>query len=112
MTMTFGGRPQTITQTIEQLHSALREYIEAAYHISDPSMVKQRRELLDELGVIHQRPYLESTPRYKVDRKFQDIVGLDAVVSKLFTSLSSITGGEKQLLYNPPYKHQAEAIDQ
>jgi hypothetical protein len=30
---------RTINETIEELHAALREYIEAAYHISDPAMV-------------------------------------------------------------------------
>ena len=56
----------TIDQTVMQLHAALQEYIEAAYHISDPQMVKERAALLLEPGVIHQRPYLESTPRYVV----------------------------------------------
>src|SRR5205809_757767 len=64
---------RTINETIEELHAALREYIEAAYHVSDPAMLKQRRELLDELGVIHQRPFLESTPRYIIDRRFEVI---------------------------------------
>ena len=36
--------------------------------------------------------------------------GLDAVVSSLFTSLSK-SDGAKPILYNPPYLHQAEAIE-
>ena len=55
----------TIGETIQQLHRALCEYIEATYHVSHPILVAQRKQLLDELGVIHQKPYLESTPRYK-----------------------------------------------
>ena len=34
----------TIDQTVMQLHAALQEYIEAAYHISDPQMVKERAD--------------------------------------------------------------------
>lgn len=100
----------TIDQTVMQLHAALQEYIEAAYHISDPQMVKERAALLLETGVIHQRPYLESTPRYVAGPKYSEIQGLDAAVSSLFTSLSE-SNGTKPILYNPPYLHQAEAIE-
>ena len=102
----------TITQTIEELHAALREYIEAAYHVSDPRMVAQRRVLLDKLGIIHQRPYLESTPRYVAGAKYKDIPGVDPVVSTLLTELAKPTNQGRQLLYDPPYKHQADAIEQ
>src|SRR5258708_3666663 len=37
----------SIKETIGQLHSALREYIEATYHISAPALIDQRKELLD-----------------------------------------------------------------
>ena len=84
----------TIDQTVMQLHAALQEYIEAAYHISDPQMVKERAALLLEPGVIHQRPYLESTPRYVSGPKYSDISGLDSAVSSLFTSLSK-SGSEQ-----------------
>ena len=57
--------PQTIQQTIEELHSALRDYIEATYHISSPALIEQRKELLNRAGVIFQDPYIESTPRYQ-----------------------------------------------
>ena len=55
----------TIGETTNELHAALREYIEATYHISHPKLVAQRRALLDQPGVIHQQPFLESTPRYQ-----------------------------------------------
>src|SRR5580704_5921908 len=100
----------TIDQTVMQLHAALQEYIEAAYHISDPQMVKERAALLLEPGVIHQRPYLESTPRYMSGPRYFDIEGLDAVVSSLFTSLSK-SDETQAMLYNPPDLHQAQAIE-
>ena len=109
---TLNRQSATITQTIEELHTALREYIEAAYHISDPRMVTQRRVLLDNLGVIHQRPFLESTPRYMPGRKFKDIPDLDPVVGALLSNLARPTDQGRQLLYDPPYKHQADAIEE
>ncbi len=60
----------TIGETIEQMRRSLRDYIEATYHISDPILIRQRARLLDEQGVIYQRPYLESTPRYVTGETF------------------------------------------
>lgn len=54
----------TVGETVRQLHVALREYVEAAYHIGHPSLVGLRRELLDKEGVIAREPFFESTPRY------------------------------------------------
>ena len=112
-TSSDGGTPNflTIDQTVEELRRALREYIEAAYHISDPGMVEQRAQLLGELGVIFQRPYLESTPRYVLGNKYAQIPGLDSKVASLLTALAKPIQG-KQLIYDPPYKHQADAIEQ
>ena len=61
----------TIVETIQQLQGALQDYIEATYHVSHPALVAQRQEILRTPGVIHQRPYLESTPRYKTGTAFQ-----------------------------------------
>ena len=33
----------TIGETVEQLQGALRDYIEATYHVSDPMLVAQRQ---------------------------------------------------------------------
>lgn len=99
----------TIDQTIAELQAALSDYIEAAYHISDPPMVSQRAELLRQPGVVHQRPYLESTPRYVLGPKYSDIVGVDSAISTLLTELSA-SNENKPILFNPPYLHQAEAI--
>ena len=103
---------QTIHETIEQLCGALAEYIEATYHISAPTLIAQRRELLDRPEVIHQVPYLESTPRYQTGERFEDMHGLNEAALEVFKLLSEAEGeGEyKRLLHNPPYKHQSEAI--
>ena len=101
--------PLTIGETIKQLHAALRDYIEATYHISHPKIIEQRRALLNEPGVIHQRPYLESTPRYKTGVRFADL-GLPSSVLEIFTAVTSPAGEKPRLIHDPPYHHQAEAV--
>jgi len=99
----------TIGETIQELHESLRDYIEATYHVSHPLLVEQRRALLDEVGVIHQRPFLESTPRYKAGQPFEKL-GLDPAVLKVFHAVSKAEGTSDVLIHNPPYHHQSESV--
>jgi ATP-dependent helicase YprA (DUF1998 family) len=99
----------TIQETSNQLHKALKEYIEAAYHISNPRLVEQRSRLLDEIGVIHQESYIESTPRYQTGARLKDL-GIDPQVLALFTSVTNAEGNKQKLVYDPPYEHQSRAI--
>jgi ATP-dependent helicase YprA (DUF1998 family) len=101
---------QTIKETIRQLHDSLRDYIEATYHISSPPLIEQRKELLDRPGVIHQIPYIESTPRYQSGEKFAAIHGIPKAALAAYTALSKPEGELPALLYDPPYKHQSDAI--
>lgn len=101
---------QTIQETIDQLHGALRDYIEATYHISAPSLIARRKELLARPGVIHQIPYLESTPRYQTGEGFAAMNGLPPAALEAYLEVSTATGGLPRLIYDPPYKHQSEAI--
>ena len=100
----------TIHESIRQLHSALQEYIEATYHIGSPALIAQRRELLGKFGVIHQAPYLESTPRYRSGSEFSAIPGLPTAALELYEQLARAEGDLPALLYNPPYKHQSDSI--
>src|SRR5579862_9099158 len=101
--------PLTIGETTEQLRLALRDYIEATYHISHDKLVLQRQRLLDTVAVIHQQPYLESTPKYQLGPRFDEIEGLDPVVRDVFASVSSEIGGKRHV-YDPPYQHQSDAV--
>src|ERR1700722_18980900 len=100
----------TIQETIHPLHGCLRDYIEATYHIGSPALIAQRRELLARVGVIHQAPYIESTPRYQSGSRFSEIRGLPDAALTAFERLSKVDGGLPALFYNPPYKHQSDAI--
>ena len=96
----------TIGKTIQELHRALQDYIEATYHVSHPTLVDQRQKILKEPGVIHQRPYLESTPRYQSDLAFRDL-GLDTAALDVFSAVSMAEGELDLLIHDPPYQHQA-----
>lgn len=101
---------QTIQETIKQLHSALSNYIEATYHISAKSLIKQRKRLLTQPGVIHQIPYLESTPRYPKGEQFSEMNGLPTAALEVFHTLSRTDGDMKRIIYDPPFFHQSEAV--
>lgn len=99
----------TIAETISKIHAALREYIEATYHVGHPTLIAQRRELLDQEGVISQAPFIESTRRYLPGQRFSEL-DLTEAAKELFVVLTSKVGGSP-LLYDPPYTHQAEALE-
>lgn len=97
---------ERIDATVDKLVAGLSEYIEATYHISHPLLVRQRGDLLREPGVISQRPYFESTPRYRTDRSFAELAELPEAFKQLLNALSA----EPRLIFEPPYAHQLEAV--
>ena len=101
---------QIIESKIRELHESLRDYIEAAYHISAPCLIAQRKELLNLDGVIYRNPYLESTPRYMTGESFASMAELPSAAQELFARLSADEGDLKRLIYDPPYKHQADSL--
>ena len=102
--------PPTVPSAIKPLHSSLNEYIEATYHISDKLLIARRKELLNKPGVIHQVPYLESTPRYETGEHFSDMAGLSPAALEAYLSVSASQGGLPRLIFDPPYRHQSEAV--
>lgn len=101
----------TIQETIDELRRTLTDYIEATYHVGHPTMVAQRRRLLASVSGIFQIPYLESTPRYLPGPRYQNMTDLPAAAREAFVRLSSPARG-RPVLFNPPYAHQAQALEQ
>lgn len=101
---------KTIGETITDIRAALQDYIEATYHIGHPALVAQRRERLDEEGVLFRAPYIESTPRYKTTRRFDDLAIPDPAKT-LFARMAEGNDRRGPLVYNPPYTHQATALE-
>ena len=101
---------ETIHSSIGQLHEALRDYIEATYHISSKSLIQQRRKLLDIPGVIHQVPYIESTPRYETGMRFSEMLGLPTAALEAILSVSQESDEQPRLIHDPPYMHQFASL--
>jgi ATP-dependent helicase YprA (DUF1998 family) len=100
----------TIAETITEIRGVLQDYIEATYHIGHPALVARRHLLLEEEGVLFRAPYIESTPRYTVSRRFADL-DIPTPATLLFDMLAHPLGGQPPLLYDPPYTHQAIALE-
>lgn len=100
----------TIAKTINEIHLALQDYIEATYHISHPTLVEQRKKLLEEPGAIFQPPFLESTPRYRTGERYLDLSIPDAA-KDLLQVMATASSDRGPLIYDPPYLHQATAIE-
>ncbi|MEA2906275.1 MAG: hypothetical protein QOI12_3662 [Alphaproteobacteria bacterium] len=92
---------------VQHMREALASYIEATYHLSNPTIVALRRDLLSG-GGIAQEPYIESTPAYRGEREFKTLA-LSEPVRNLLTDLASVEAG--RLLFDPPFEHQADALE-
>jgi ATP-dependent helicase YprA (DUF1998 family) len=104
------GSTLTIAETVSEIRAALQDYIEATYHIGHPALVDQRRTLLEEEGVLFRSPYIESTPRYTVGRPFREL-DIPVPAKTLFEEMAHPRGGEPRLFHDPPYSHQAAALE-
>ena len=97
---------KTIKQVADSILEQLKRYIRSQYNISDQFVIKQRDKILDDLGVIHQQPFIENTPKYKTGDQFKSI-NLPKSFSKIVKELST---KDPKLIFDPPYSHQLDAV--
>lgn len=95
-----------VNEVAKRVHLRLRRYLEAQYHIRNSALIEERGVLLDEPGGISQRPFIEVTPSYAVAGSFSGLK-TPTPVSELLQELVGWGIG----VY-PPYRHQAEALEQ
>lgn len=74
--------------------------------MSDPKVLALSRTLITGDGIA-QTSYVESTPSYEGKRWLQDLVLPDGVGALL----TALAGKNEGLLFNPPYEHQAQALE-
>lgn len=113
------GERFTPTRLVSRLRRQLTGYIESAYPLSDPTLVRARRKLLEKARDGHllaQEPYVESTPKYRgFDGRYSDL-GLPKHIERLFSTLAETTQeyadpqSQRSILYPGMYEHQAEAF--
>ena len=99
---------KTLQSVEKEIHEELKRYIRSTYNISDESVNRQRNRLLDEIGVIKQNAYVESTQKYVLGEKFESIDGLPASFKTIVNALSD----DPKLIFDPPYSHQLESVRQ
>jgi len=96
---------KSLREAIETIHSRHSEYIEATYHIRHPRLIKERKGILSQPGNVVTLPWIEATPAYKTGDWIEDM-GLPPPVKDLLLKYNSENLG----VYNPLYRHQAEAL--
>ena len=89
----------------EDLKETLCQYLETAHNISDPAISRERARLLREVGVVSQRPFVETTPRFKTGAWLRD-VSLPRIPEKFPTFVGHGLSTEKF----PLYAHQEAAL--
>lgn len=114
-----GDERFTPTRLVNRLQETLRGYIESAYPLSDPTLVRARRRLLDEEAGGHllaQEPYIETTTRYTSSAKTYANLGLPAHLADFLSLLAatpsaqSTAGNERTVLFPSMYVHQEKAF--
>ncbi len=95
----------SISNVANKLKSQHIKYIEAMYHLRNPRLIKERKELMEE-GEVTTDPFIEASPRYVSGKKFRNL-NLPSSFIKLLEKLNEI-GLD---VYDPPYKHQAKALE-
>jgi ATP-dependent helicase YprA (DUF1998 family)/Zn finger protein HypA/HybF involved in hydrogenase expression len=109
----------TPTRLVKRLQETLRGYIESAYPLSDPTLIRARRRLLEEEADGHllaQEPYIETTTRYATSSKTYGDLGLPGHLASLFSTLATTPSAqspsedERTVLYPSIYVHQEKAF--
>lgn len=93
-----------------ELPAKLAQYLEAQYHIWNEGLVKERRRLLDQPGIIYQPPYIEATPNYKAGAPYSKLA-LPSEVIELLEIASRRVGDRATGIPSVPYAHQSEALE-
>jgi ATP-dependent helicase YprA (DUF1998 family)/Zn finger protein HypA/HybF involved in hydrogenase expression len=114
-----GNERFTPTRLVRRLQQALRGYIESAYPLNDPTLVRARRRLLEEEAGGHllaQEPFIESTSRYATSKGSYSDLGLNPALADFLTKLAATpSAGSTQedsrtILFPSMYVHQERAF--
>lgn len=116
-----GNERFTPTRLVKRLRETLQGYIESAYPLSDPALVRARRHLLiSEAGghLLAQEPFIETTTRYATSPRGYLDLGLPAHIAGLLDRLAGTPSAQstpedpRTVLFPKMYTHQEEAFKQ
>lgn len=114
------GERYSPTRLTARLRSQLTRYIESAYPLSDPILVRARRLLLeqDKQGrLLAQEPYIETTSRYAAHDGDYSSLDLPGGIAGFFSRLAATKrseqpeDGESTILFPRMYRHQAKVLE-
>lgn len=114
-----GEQHFTPTRLVKRLQETLRGYIESAYPLSDPALVRARRYLLENDASGHllaQEPYIETTTRYAASPHGYADIGLPDHIGQFLDQLAhtpsaqSEPGEQQSVLFPAMYLHQEKAF--
>jgi hypothetical protein len=111
------GERYTPTRLANRLRKQLQSYIESAYPLSDSTLIKARRKLLEDHDggrLLAQDPFVETTPRYRTYQGTYGDLALPKTVSGLLKKLSKIPtdhDSDRTLIFAEMYQHQAQAFE-
>ena len=96
-----------IKKTHQLMRERLKDYIKSQYFGDNELLLSAADELLDPIGQIDQKPYIESTPSYIKSPDGIARSSLDKYKKDFFQSLI-----EKRLgVFSTPFKHQIDALE-
>lgn len=109
-TETTGGATNSagLPALMTQLHTQLRSYIEAQYPMRHPSLVAERRALLDHPGMLEQEPYIEGMPGYEPGPPYHAL-DLPPIIRDTFARLADWEPTPP--IPTRPYAHQTRALE-
>ena len=108
----------TPSRLTRRMTESLRGYIESAYPLADPTLVRARRKVLEEAvegRLLAQEPYVETTTRYATAGEGYLELGLADHVAQLLDELSrtkpasATPESDDTILFPTMYEHQAAA---
>ena len=89
-----------------RLRTELENYIKSQYFGKSPVLLNAIGPMLDNEGVLYRKPYIESSPAYKIAPKGVNEADIPQWLRVFFISLADANLG----VYKTPYLHQTEAL--
>jgi ATP-dependent helicase YprA (DUF1998 family)/Zn finger protein HypA/HybF involved in hydrogenase expression len=90
-----------------QLRTELENYIKSQYFGKTPLLLEAINEVIDNEGLLYQKPYIESSPAYKVIENGIEKANITKWLKLFFSKLSEARLG----VYPSPFLHQITALE-
>ena len=90
-----------------QLRTELEDYIRSQYFGKWPLLLSAVNSVLDNEGLLYQKPYIESSPAYKSVKNGIAVSDIPKWMKDFFIQLSDANLG----VHPTPFRHQIDALE-